>query len=284
MTRDPARGPDPAGAAAAHLVRRLDGFEPRLALVLGSGLGGLADRVARGARIPCSEIPGWPRPAVEGHAGLVVGGELEGLPVLVLLGRAHLYEGHPADRVALPVRVAARLGVRILFVTNAAGSLHRRWIPGEPMLIADHLNLAGANPLVGPTRRGESRWPDLASCYDPGLRGALREAALREGLPLREGVYACVRGPSYETPAEVAMLVRLGADAVGMSTVPEVLAARALGVRCVGVSLLTNHAAGISAAPLRHEEVLESGRRSAERIERLVLAGLRRIVETELDD
>lgn len=281
MTGDPARDADGVAAAAGFLARRLDGFEPRLVLVLGSGLGGLADRVTGGARIPFSEIPGWPRPTVEGHVGLVVAGELEGLPTLVLRGRAHLYEGHPGERVALPVRVAARLGARILFATNAAGSLRRRWAPGEPMLIADHLNLAGDNPLLGPTRRGESRWPDLSGCYDPGLRRALREAARSEGLLLREGAYACVRGPSYETPAEVAMLVRLGADAVGMSTVPEVLAARALGLRCVGVSWLTNYAAGLAPGPLRHEEVLERGRRAAGRFERLVLAGLRRIAEVE---
>ncbi len=274
MTRDPADGPE---AATAHLAGRLNGFEPQVALVLGSGLGGLADRVAGGVRIPCAEIPGWPRPTVEGHAGLLVAGELEGVPVLVLRGRAHLYEGHSPDRVALPVRVAARVGARVLFVTNAAGSLRRSWTPGEPMLIADHINVAGANPLVGPPRPRESRWPDMARCYDPGLRRALRETARENGLLLHEGVYACVRGPSYETPAEVAMLARLGADAVGMSTVPEVLAARALGLRCVGVSWLTNHAAGIGGAPLRHEEVLEAGRRSAGDFERLVLAGLRRM-------
>jgi len=276
-------GPDPVGAATAHLADRLGGLEPRLALVLGSGLGGLADRIGGSVRIACSEIPGWPVPSVEGHAGLVVGGRLEGVPVLALGGRAHLYEGHSPARVVLPVRVAARLGAEILFVTNAAGSLHHRWVPGELMLIADHLNLMGANPLVGPPRAAESRWTDMAGCYDAGLRRAVREAARCEGLPLREGVYAGLRGPSYETPAEITMLSRLGADAVGMSTVPEVLTARALGVRCVGVSCLTNHAAGISAAPLRHEEALEAGRRAAERFQRLVVAGVRRMAATELD-
>jgi purine-nucleoside phosphorylase len=271
---------DAVRVAAGHLARRLGDLEPRVALVLGSGLGRLVRRFDEAVRVPCAEIPGWPVPSVEGHEGLVVAGRLAGLPVLGLGGRVHLYEGHEPDLAVLPVRVAAELGARILFVTNAAGATRRRFAPGDLMLITDHINLMGANPLVGGAREGEARWPDMARCYDPGLRELVRAAALAEGLRLQQGVYAGLRGPSYETPAEVAMLARLGADAVGMSTVPEVLAARALGVRCVGVSCLTNHAAGVSAAPVRHEDVLEAGRRAAESFERLVLGTLRKLAST----
>lgn len=268
-------GSDPAHAAALHLAERLGSFRPRLALVLGSGLGGFVGRLADAVRVPCEDIPGWPRPGVEGHAGLLVAGEVAGLPVLALSGRVHLYEGVTPRQTTLPVRVAAGLGAEILFVTNAAGSLRGRWCPGDLMLIADQMNLCGVNPLVGPTPEGAARRPVMADCYDPALRAAVREAARSAGIPLREGVYAGTLGPSYETPAEVAMLSRFGADAVGMSTVQEVLEARALGLRCVGVSCITNHAAGISSAPLRHEEVLEAGRRAGERFETLIVTSLR---------
>ncbi len=273
--------PDPGASpladeqrAVRFLADRLDEFRPRVALVLGSGLGGLLDRCEAAVRLPCREIPGWPVPAVEGHAGLVVAGRLAGVPVLGLAGRPHLYEGHSPARVALPVRVAARLGADTLFVTNAAGSVRARLSPGRLLLIADHLNLMGASPLAGPPRPGEARWPDLLGAYDPGLRALVRRAARAAGIPLAEGVYAGMLGPAYETPAEIAMLARMGADAVGMSTVPEVLAARAAGLRCVGVSCITNFAAGIGPGPLRHDEVLQTGRRVAEPFGRLVLGSL----------
>lgn len=268
-----AAAPDPA-RAADFLAGRLRGLEPRMAVVLGSGLGGLAGRVEDAVRVPYAEIPGWPASAVEGHAGEVVAGRLGGVPVLGLAGRAHLYEGHAPDVVVLPVRVAARLGVRTLFVSNAAGAVNPLVEPGDLMLIIDHINLMGRSPLAGPPRDGEARWADMAGAYDPELRGAVRKTAAAEGIGLREGVYAGMLGPSYETPAEIAMLRRLGADAVGMSTVPEVVAARALGIRCVGVSCLTNYAAGVSPEPLRHEEVLETTRRVGETFERLVLRSL----------
>ena len=263
-----------AARAADFLSGRLRGLGPRVAVVLGSGLGGLADRVEDAVRVPYAEIPGWPASAVEGHAGEIVAGRLGGVPVLGLAGRAHLYEGHAPDVVVLPVRVAARLGARTLLVSNAAGAVNPLFEPGDLMLISDHVNLMGRSPLAGPPRDGEARWADMAGAYDPELRGAVREAAAAEGIGLREGVYAGMLGPSYETPAEIAMIRRLGADAVGMSTVPEVVAARALGVRCVGVSCLTNYAAGASPEPLRHEEVLETTRRVGETFERLVLRSL----------
>jgi len=260
--------------AADFLAGRLGGLEPRVAIVLGSGLGGLADRIGDAVRVPCAEIPGWPASGVEGHAGQVVAGRLGGVPVLGLAGRAHLYEGHAPSSVVLPVRVAARLGARTLFVSNAAGAVNPLFEPGDLMLISDHINLMGRSPLAGPPEPGEPRWPDVAGGYDPGLRDAVRETARAERIGLREGVYAGMLGPSYETPAEIDMLRRLGADAVGMSTVPEVIAARALGIGCVGVSCLTNCAAGVSPGPLRHEEVLETAREAAETFERLVLRSL----------
>lgn len=269
----PGASPGPARAAEA-LADRLGGLEPRVAVILGSGLGGLAGRFEDAVRVPCAELPGWPAPGVEGHAGQVVAGRLEGIPVLGLAGRPHLYEGHAPEVVALPVRVLARLGVRVLFLSNAAGAVNPRFAPGELMLIADHVNLMGRSVLAGPVREGEARWPDLAGCWDPELGRAMRQAAREGGIPLREGVYAGMLGPSYETPAEIAMLRRLGADAVGMSTVPEAVVARAAGIRCVGVSCLTNRAAGVGTEPLRHEEVLETGRRVAATFQRLVTGSL----------
>jgi len=272
-TRRAGGEPDAARAAEA-LATRLRGLQARVGVVLGSGLGGLADRFEDAVRVPYGDLPGWPATGVEGHSGRVVAGRLSGIPVLGLAGRAHLYEGHAPEVVALPVRVLARLGVRVLFLSNAAGSVSPRLDPGELMLIADHLNLMGRSVLAGPAREGETRWTDLAGCWDPELRRVVRETARAAAVPLREGVYAGMLGPSYETPAEVDMLRRLGADAVGMSTVPEAITARALGIRCVGVSCLTNRAAGMGAEPLRHEEVLETGRRVAATFERLVLESL----------
>ncbi|HEX6536736.1 MAG TPA: purine-nucleoside phosphorylase [Gemmatimonadaceae bacterium] len=262
---------EPLAAAAARAIRaRVGHIEPAIALVLGSGLGGLVRRVEERVEVPFAELPGLPRSTVAGHAGRVVAGTLAGTAVVMFAGRFHLYEGHDPTIAALPARIAHALGARALFVSNAAGGIRRTFRAGDLMLIRDHINLTGRNPLAGPVLPGETRFPDMSDPYDPALLGAMRAAALTVGVPVVEGVYAALLGPSYETPAEVRMLERLGADAVGMSTVPEVIAARALGLRVAGVSCITNAAAGLSAAALSHEEVLVVGRRVEGAFERLV--------------
>lgn len=261
---------------AVEAIRpRLGDLRPTVALVLGSGLGGLAERIAGGVRIGYGDIPGFHRPSVEGHQGELVVGRLEGVPVLVQSGRFHMYEGHSADVAALPVRVFASLGVDTLVVTNAAGGVRPGFGPGTIMLIADHLNLTGRSPLVGAVRAGEQRFPDLTEAYDAELRARARRTAAELGIPVEEGVYAGLLGPSYETPAEVRMLGRLGADAVGMSTVMEVIAARALGLRVLGISTITNPAAGLSPTPITHAEVMEISGRTGEAVGRLVGGWLR---------
>lgn len=263
-------------AARAALAQRL-GAPPSLLLVLGSGLGGLAALVERPVRVPFPEIPGLPAPAVAGHEGAFVCGRLDGLTVLVQAGRFHLYEGHSPALVAAPVRLAAALGARTAVLTNAAGAVNALFEPGDLMVIDDHIDLMWRNPLAGLVLPGETRFPDMGQPYDPALQELALAAALDLGIPLRRGVYAGVTGPSYETPAEVRMLRRVGADAVGMSTVPEVLAARARGLAVLALSLLTNRAAGLSATPLSHQEVLEAGRRAEERFSRLIREIVRRI-------
>ena len=258
------------GAAADVVARRIGSLQPRVAIVLGSGLGSVADAVQSAIRIPQSAIPGFPKPAAPGHKGELVAGTLEGVPVLVLSGRFHLYEGHSPQVAALPVRVFARLGIRTLVVTNAAGGIRLMFRPPTLMLIADHINLMFRNPLEGPIEEGEQRFPDMSDPYDRDLRALAREVALQEKIALEEGVYAALLGPSYETPAEIRMLQRLGADAVGMSTVPEVIVARARGIRCLGFSSITNVAAGLSAAPLSHEEVLAAGTQVAGQLATLI--------------
>lgn len=262
--------------AADEIRRRTGGFEPRIGVILGSGLGGLADRFDGGEAIPYGEIPGFPSPGVEGHAGILRTGRLNGVPCAALRGRAHLYEGHPAHHAALPVRTLAHLGIRALFVSNAAGAVNRTFAPGDLMLIVDHLDFMRRDPLRGEGLDEELPAPDLSRPYDPELCDAVRAAALEAGVALREGVYAANLGPSFETPAEIRMAERLGADAVGMSTVPEVITARALDVRCFGVSCMTNYAAGISPEPLSHEEVIETTERVKAEFQSLVLAALAR--------
>lgn len=265
-------------AGAARAVREgLGARAPRVAIVLGSGLGGLVQRIEQPLEIRYDEIPGFPRPTVEGHAPRAIAGRLAGVEVLAFAGRFHLYEGHAAEVAALPVRVAAAVGATVLLVSNAAGGVRRTFRPGDLMLIRDHINLTWRSPLTGPARMGEPRFPDMSAPYDEALCDAMRAAARESGIALQEGVYAGLLGPSYETPAEVRVLERLGADAVGMSTVVEVIAARALGMRVAGVSCITNPAAGIGAAPLDHAEVLQVTRLSQERFERLVLALMARI-------
>ncbi|HET9604943.1 MAG TPA: purine-nucleoside phosphorylase [Gemmatimonadales bacterium] len=244
---------------ARDAVRQhLEGRAPELAIVLGSGLGHLAGRVTDAVHISYDRIPGFPLPTVKGHAGELVAGALAGRLVIMQSGRFHMYEGHSADISALPVRVFAELGVRTLIVTNAAGGVRRSFSPGTLMLIADHLNLTGRNALIGEALPNEERFPDMSEAYDAGLRRLARQVAQERGIPLEEGIYAGLLGPNYETPAEVRMVGALGADAVGMSTVIEVIAARARGVRCLGISTVTNAAAGISEQPLSHSEVMEA--------------------------
>ena len=263
-----------AEQAARFVLERVPGTSPRIGLVLGSGLGGLADRFEAAEAIPYSELPGFPEPAVVGHAGVLVLGTLAGVPAVAMRGRAHLYEGHPAREATFPIRVLAALGIQGLFLSNAAGAINPEFKPGDLMAIRDHINLMGRNPLVGNVVSGDPRFPDLSAAWDPELRQVLHEASQSTGATLREGVYAAVLGPSFETPAEIRMLERLGADAVGMSTVPELITARARGVRCFGVSCLTNYAAGISSQPLDHQEVIETTERVADQFQDLVMAAV----------
>lgn len=264
-------GDDATVALAAEAVRdAIGGLAPRVAVVLGSGLGGLAERVERPVRLRYDQIPGFHVPRVEGHTGELVAGTLAGVPVLLQSGRFHMYEGHSAAEAALPVRVFATLGAEVLVVTNAAGGVNRAFGPGTLMLIRDHLNLTGRNPLEGPVLQGELRFPDLSVAYDAELRAAAHRVAAAQGVAIAEGVYAGLLGPSYETPAEIRMLATLGADAVGMSTVAEVIAARARGMRCLGISLITNPAAGISPTPLDHAEVMAAAQEAGGRLGALV--------------
>ena len=268
-----------ARAAAEAISKKASGRHPTFAIVLGSGLGGLSKGITDAVRVPFGEIPGFPTATVAGHEGAVIVGRLGGREIVALSGRFHMYEGHPASLAAFPVRVFHALGVRELFVSNAAGGISPKLAVGDLMAITDHLNLMGTNPLVGPQVEGETRFPDMTDAYDPRLRLVLRNTAERLGIKLREGVYAGLLGPSYETPSEVKMLRLLGADAVGMSTVPEVIVARALGIRVVGVSCITNAAAGVTGAALSHEEVLDTTAKVSATFERLVtefLAGIPR--------
>lgn len=255
---------------------------PRALLVLGSGLGGVADRIADPLRIPYSDIPGFPRSTVAGHAGALVAGIWEGVEVVVMQGRFHLYEGWDPEVVARPLRIFAALGAEYLIVTNAAGGVRPGMRPGDLMLIADHINFMFRNPLIGATRIGEERFPDMSDPYDRELREMALEVATELGIPLSQGVYAGLLGPAYETPAEVRMLRTLGADAVGMSTVPEVIVARALGLKVLGISCITNLAAGLGQGKLGHEEVLEVGREAGERLTRLLAALLPRALPLNL--
>jgi purine-nucleoside phosphorylase len=266
------RGKSVVEVAAASVSERLPGIEPRVAVVLGSGLGGLADLVRDPQRIPYGDIPGFPVAGVAGHKGELVAGTVAGVSVMVQNGRLHSYEGHAPGVVALPVRLFHRLGVRTLIVTNAAGGIRATFRPGTLMLVADHINLMMRNPLAGPVESGEERFPDMSDPYDRELRARARAAAREAKVALEEGVYAGVLGPSYETPAEVRMLQRLGADAVGMSTVPEVVVARARGMLCLGFSMISNMAAGLSSERLSHEDVLAMGERTVGRLAAVIAA------------
>ena len=242
-------------------IRKRVPLEPRVGLVLGSGLGAFADTLEGLTKIPYTELPHMPPPAVAGHAGNLCFGRSSGVPVVCMQGRAHLYEGHTVDRVVQGVRTMARLGVSAVLLTNAAGGLEPSWAVGDLMLVTDHVNLTGVSPLVGPNdEKVGPRFPDMSEAYDPHLRASLRAVAADAGIGLREGVYIALLGPSYETPAEVRMLRSFGGQAVGMSTALETIALRHMGVRVGALSCITNLAAGIGKQHLDHAEVEETAR------------------------
>jgi purine-nucleoside phosphorylase len=248
--------------AAAAAVRDRCGAAPLTAVVLGSGLGEFAGTLTNSVTIPYGEMPGWPESTVVGHAGTLVVGETGGRRIAALAGRAHAYEGHPVAAVVFGVRAMARLGVREVILTNAAGGINTRFGAGALMVIDDHINLTGANPLAGPNdERFGARFPDMSEVYSRRLRGIADAVAAERGFALEHGIYAGLLGPSYETPAEIRYLRAIGADAVGMSTVLEAIAARHMGVEVLGVSCITNMAAGVFDQPLLHSEVLETAER-----------------------
>jgi purine-nucleoside phosphorylase len=251
---------DRAQRAAEQITSRTK-TQPAIAVVLGSGLGAFADELTESTSIAYNEIHGFAHATVEGHAGKLVIGKAGNVPIAAMQGRFHFYEGYSLDDVTFPIRVLKLLGVRTLILTNAAGSLNTELTPGSLMIISDHLNLMGANPLIGPNEnRFGSRFPDLTSTYDPELQSLVIEEAKAMKIDMRRGVYAALSGPSYETPAEIHMVRTLGADAVGMSTVPEAIVARHMEMRLIGISCITNLAAGVSNRPIDHSQVMEIGK------------------------
>ena len=263
---------------AAQSVLRCTPLRPRIGLVLGSGLGGFADSLTDATRIPFAEIPAFPRSTAIGHAGQMVIGKAGAVPVAVMQGRVHLYEGYSAQQVAFPMRVFGRMGIRAVLLTNAAGGINLNYQQGALVLIRDHINLQGTNPLVGPNDdRFGVRFPDMTRAYPKSYRELAREEAAKLGMTLHEGVYAALLGPSYETPAEIKYLRTIGADLVGMSTAFEVIAARHMEIKALAISCVTNMAAGIVDQPLSHQEVMETGERVKASFEALLRAVLPRI-------
>lgn len=265
----------------AGVIRSRIALEPRIGIILGSGLGPLAESVEKATIIPYKELPSWPVSTVHGHQGQLVIGSLEDQPVIVMQGRAHFYEGYSMPQVGLPVRVMQRLGARILIVTNAAGAVNPDFVPGDPMLITDHLNLigmAGNSPLRGPNldEFGE-RFPDMSRAYDRELGDLARQSAEQKGIHMNEGIYVCLAGPSFETPADLRFLRAVGADAVGMSTVPEVTVARHGGMRVLGISGISNKANLDSNTITTHEEVLEAGKVIVPKLTTIIREVLRRL-------
>jgi purine-nucleoside phosphorylase len=247
---------------ATRIIRSRITVEPRIALVLGSGLGGFADDFEEPVAIPYEEIPGFVRSTAQGHAGRLVIGKVDSVPVLAMQGRVHYYEGYSLEEVTFPVRAFNLLGIKTLILTNASGGINVTLSQGALMVISDHLNLMGVNPLRGPNdERFGPRFPDMSTVYSPGLQELVVEEAKAINVEVRRGIYAALSGPSYETPAEIHLLRTLGADAVGMSTVPEAIVARHMGLEVLGISCITNMAAGISDEPINHEEVMATGDR-----------------------
>lgn len=257
---------------ALEALRQRAPFVPDLAIVLGSGLGAMAtcEEALRGVTVPFTDLPGFPAQTVVGHGGKLVFCELEGRRVLLQAGRFHFYEGHPMALVTAPMRLYGRLGVKTVVHTNAAGAINPAFSVGQLMVISDHVNFMGTNPLIGPNLEPGPRFPDMSSAYDPGLRRQLHAAAAAVGMTLQEGSYLAVTGPSYETPAEIRAFRAMGADAVGMSTVPEVIVARQEGLRVAGISCLCNMAAGILPQALSHQEVLDAGAAAAGSFQALI--------------
>ncbi len=264
--------------AAAQLVRARCDFVPQVGLILGSGLGAFADTLEKPITIDYGDIPNFPRSHVQGHKGRLVLGEKQGTCCVAMQGRVHMYEGHSAATAAFPARVLVALGAKVLIITNAAGGINPTWAPGTLMLIRDHLDMLRDHALRGPNdERLGPRFPDMTTAYAPELRALVKKVAASAGIALQEGVYVAMPGPTYETPAEVKMLQTMGADATGMSTVPEVCVARHMGARVIGISCITNQAAGITGQPLSHEEVTETATRVRATFEGLleaILAGL----------
>lgn len=258
----------------AHAVKARIGQQPAFGLILGSGLGGLADAVEQAVHIPYPELPHWPTSTVQGHSGQLVAGHLEGQPVLVMQGRAHYYEGYSMAQVGLPLRVMQRLGVHTVIITNAAGGVNPEFSPGDVMLITDHLNLigmSGLSPLRGPNiDELGPRFPDMMHAYNPELRAAAVRVAQQAGVRLQQGVYAGLAGPNFETPADLRFLRVVGADAVGMSTVPEVIVARQGGMRVLGFSGISNKANLDGNTPTTHAEVLQAGALIVPKLEKIV--------------
>lgn len=254
---------------AVNAIKIRLNLRPAIGLILGSGLGGIVDLIKDSIEISFSDIPNFPVSTVGGHAGKLVFGKIEGVTAAVMQGRIHYYEGYDLKKVVFPVYVLNQLGIKNLIITNAAGGINNDFKPGDLMIIYDHINLLGNNPLIGPEDMGP-RFVDMSQAYSPELREIAKSAAKNLNLPLREGVYACLTGPSYETPAEIRMLKTIGADAVGMSTVPEVIIARQCGMKVLAISCITNMAAGINPHELSHEEVIEVAKKSEEMLAMLL--------------
>ena len=267
---------------ATRIIRSRITVEPRIALVLGSGLGGFADDFEESVAIPYEEIPGFVRSTAQGHAGRLVIGKVDSVPVLAMQGRVHYYEGYSLEEVTFPVRTFSLLGIKTLILTNASGGINVQLSQGALMVISDHLNLMGVNPLLGPNdERFGPRFPDMSTVYSPELQELVVEEAKAMNVEVRRGIYAALSGPSYETPAEIHLLRTLGADAVGMSTVPEAIVARHMGLEVLGISCITKMAAGISDEPINHEEVMATGDRVrvtfTELLQRVIAAINRRV-------
>jgi purine-nucleoside phosphorylase len=268
----------------AYISEKLH-VQPKVGLILGSGLGVLADEIEQPVKIKYTDIPGFPESTVEGHAGQLVIGELQGLPVLAMQGRFHYYEGYGLDKVTFPVRVMKELGIETVVVTNAAGGINPSFSPGDLMLITDHINNVGANPLIGPNDQEYGvRFPDMSTAYNRQLREMAKKAAAKLALSLKEGVYVWNSGPSYETPAEIRMLQKLGGDAVGMSTVPEVIIARHASMNVLGISCISNMAAGIMDQPLSHDEVMETTEKVKEQFLSLIKEIILMIKENGIEE
>ena len=267
---------------ATRIIRARISIEPRIAIILGSGLGGFADDFEDAVGIPYEEIPGFMRSTAQGHAGRLVVGKVDSVPLVAMQGRVHYYEGYSLEEITFPVRTFKLLGIKTLILTNAAGGINVQLTQGGLMVLTDHLNLMGDNPLRGPNdERFGPRFPDMSSVYSPELQELVIEEAKTIGVEVRRGIYGALSGPSYETPAEIHLLRNLGADAVGMSTVPEAIVARHMGLEVLGISCITNMAAGISDEPINHEEVMATGDRvrgTFTELLRRVVAGINRRV------